>query len=63
MIQIHDTSNVLLPKHILKKQMEKGFVAAIKDYLRIRYPEYEFMYVKGDCAVCLTNKKEGARHG
>ena len=60
MIQLQDTSNVLLPNHILEKQMDKDFVAAIKKYLKVGYPDYEFLYVQGSFAVCLTNKKEGA---
>lgn len=63
MIQFSDLSKVMLPDSILKKQMDKDFVGAIKKYLEVGYPSYEFLYVQGTFAVCLMRKDWGGDGG
>jgi hypothetical protein len=58
MINLDDIYKVLLPDRILKKRMEKTFIHEVKDYLSKRY-DYEFLYVEGNFAVCIRDKRIG----
>lgn len=48
------TTNVLLPRWLLKQQAdlsEQNFIALVRNYLT-RYPDYRLELVRNDFAVC-----------
>jgi len=55
MFDLMNAIKVNIPEQTLKKRLSCQFIFEIKSYIKINYPEYEFLFVSKNVAVCKKN--------